>query len=311
MKKLRKALEEYLEIRRALGFKLREAAGLLRQFVAFADHEGSSFVSRKLALKWATQPPNALRSTWAERLGMVRRFAAYLSASDPRTEIPPQDLLPYRYQRKPPYFYTGKEILTLISAAKRLGPPRGLRAHTYSTLFGLLAATGMRISEPIGLDRSDVDLHQGVLTIRQAKFGKSRLVPLHASTVRNLREYARLRDRLVPNPMSPNFFVSDHGTRLTDFTVRRWFVILSRQIGLRGVTDSHGPRLHDLRHGFVIKTLVKWYRSGVDVERRMPILTTYLGHGHVADTYWYISATPQLLRLATLRSEKSNRRLLP
>lgn len=311
MKKLRRALEEYLQIRRALGFKLPQAAGLLRQFVAFADHEGSSFVSKKLALKWATQPPNVLRSTWAERLRLVRCFAKYLSASDPRTEIPQKDLLPYRYQRKPPYFYTDKEILTLIHAAKKLGPPGGLRVHTYSTLFGLLAATGMRISEPIGLDRSDVDLQQGLLTIRQAKFGKSRLVPLHASTVRKLREYARLRDRLLPNPMSPSFFVSDRGTRLTGSAVHRRFVILSRQIGLRGATDSHGPRLHDLRHRFVIKTLVKWYHSGVDVERRMPILTTYLGHGHVADTYWYISATPQLLRLATLRLEKSQRRPLP
>ena len=166
----------------------------------------------------------------------------------------------------------------------------------------------MRISEPIGLDRSDVDLDQGVLTIRQAKFGKSRLVPLHASTVRKLREYARLRDRLVPNPMSSNFFISNRGTRLNYSVVNWWFVRLSRQIGLRGVTDSHGPRLHDLRHGFVIKTLVEWYRSGADVERCMPILTTYLGHGHAADTYWYISATPQLLRLATQRLEKSNRR---
>jgi integrase len=168
----------------------------------------------------------------------------------------------------------------------------------------------MRISEPIGLDRSDVDLQQGVLTIRQAKFGKSRLVPLHASTIKKLSEYARLRDRLLPNPVSPSFFVSDRGTRLGDRSVHKCFVILSRQVGLRGATDRYGPRLHDLRHGFVIKTLVKWYRSGVDVERRMPILTTYLGHGHVADTYWYISATPQLLRLATLRLEKSKRRPL-
>ena len=128
--------------------------------------------------------------------------------------------------------------------------------------------------------------------------------------MRKLREYARLRDRLVPNPMSPNFFVSDRGTRLTDKRVRKWFIKLSRQIGLRSATDSHSPRLHDLRHGFVIKTLVKWYRSGVDVERRMPILTTYLGHGHVANTYWYISATPELLRLATLRLEKTNKRPL-
>ncbi len=311
MRKMRKALEEYLAVRHALGFKLRIAGRLLHGFVEFAESEGASFISRKLALRWATRPANAQPTQWSNRLGMVRRFAEYLSATDARTEIPPQELLPYRYRRKPPYIYTDAEILNLICAAKRLPPPGGLPAHTYSTLIGLIAVTGMRMSEPIGLDRTDVDLKQGVLTVRQAKFGKSRIVPLHTSTTEKLHEYARLRNRLCPNPQSPSFFVSERGTRLTDHTVRRWFVILSRQIGLRGPEDSHGPRLHDLRHGFAIKTLLNWYRAGVDVDRHMPVLATYLGHTHVADTYWYISAAPELLRQATLRLEKSNRRQLP
>ena len=311
MYEMRKALEEYLAVRRALGFELRIDGRLLHGFVDFAESEGAFFISRKLALRWATQPVDAQPAQWSKRLGMVRRFAEYLSATNPRTEIPSQELLPYRSYRKPPYIYTDVEILNLIRAAKELPPPGGFRAQTYSTLIGLIAVTGMRISEPIGLDRNDVDLSEGVLTVRKTKFGKSRLVPLHPSTAERLSEYARLRDRLCLNPQSPSFFVSERGTRLTDDTVRRWFVVLSRKIGLRGPKDSHGPRLHDLRHGFAVKTLLNWYRAGVDVEQEMPVLSTYLGHGRLTDTYWYISAAPELLRQATLRLEGSNRRKLP
>ena len=303
MTKLQKALEEYLAVRWAMGFKLHLAGRLLHRFVEFAEKQKTSFITAKLALEWATQPKDAQPAQWANRLGMVRNFARYHSTVDPRTEIPSAELLPYKYRRKPPYIYTDAEISKLIAAAKKLPSPRGLRAPTLSTLFGLLAITGMRMSEPINLDRKDVDLKNGILTIRQTKFDKSRLVPMHSSTVNKLRKYARLRDKLCPKPKSPSFFISGRGTRLTDWTVRRWFVILSHQIGFRGTDDSYGPRLHDLRHGFAIKTLLNWYKSGCDVENNMPILTTYLGHRHVADTYWYISATPELLQLATFRLE--------
>ena len=304
MTKLRKALEEYLAVRRAMGFKLLSSGRSLHRFVEFAEKERASYITTKMALEWATQPKDAQPAYWANRLCMVRNFAKYHSAIDPRTEIPPEELLPYRYRRIPPYIYTDAEISKLISTAKKLPSPRGLRAPTLSTLFGLLAVTGMRMSEPVNLDRKDVDLKNGILTIHQTKFDKSRLIPVHISTRNKLREYARLRDKLCSKPKSPSFFISGRGTRLTDWTVRRWFVILSHQIGFRGMDDSYGPRLHDLRHGFAIKTLLNWYRSGCDVESNLPILTTYLGHGHVADTYWYISATPELLQLAALRLEK-------
>jgi len=304
MTKLRKALEEYLTIRRAMGFKLHLAGRLLHKFVEFAEQKKSSFITTKLALEWATQPKDAQPAQWANRLGMVRNFAKHHSTIDPRTEIPPKDLLPYHYRRKPPYIYTDAEISKLIEAARKLPSPQGLRAPTLSTLFGLLAVTGMRMSEPINLDRKDVDLKNGILTIRQTKFDKSRLVPVHISTTNKLREYARLRDKLCPKTKSPSFFISERGTRLTDWTVRRWFVILSHRIGFRDPDDSYGPRLHDLRHGFAIKTLLNWYKSGCDVENNMLTLTTYLGHGHVNDTYWYISAAPELLQLAALRMEK-------
>ena len=301
MSNLQAALDEYLNIRRALGFKLKDEGTVLPQFLLFLEKKDASFITTDLALQWATQPENVLPAHWARRLSMVRVFARFHSAVDPRTEIPPQDLLPFRYRRKPPYIYEDSEISRLLEASNHLRPAIGLRASSYSTLFGLLAVTGMRVSEPIALNRQDVDLTRGILTVRLTKFGKPRLIPVHLSTVDKLAEYSRLRDRLLTSPRCPSFFVSEQGTRLTHWSVRWTFVKLSREIGLRGPHESHGPRLHDLRHTFAVKTLLRWYQAGVDVERHMPELTTFLGHTHVNDTYWYISAVPELLRLANKR----------
>lgn len=299
--RLLEALEEYLALRRALGFILDAPCRALHSFVAYAEHEGAFSITTDLALKWAMQP-DCQPAQWANRLSMVRRFARYMSALDARTEIPPDGLLPHRFRRKRPYIYTDEEITDLIGAAQNLSSPLGLRAATYSTLFGLLAVTGMRVSEPVALDRDDIDLTRGILIIRRTKFGKSRMLPLHATTVEALRHYHKLRDRVFRNTKS--FFVSERGIRLTVWSVRKTFILLSRQTGLRGPDDSRGPRLHDLRHRFAIETLLSWYRAGIDVERRMPELSAYLGHVHVNDTYWYISAVPELLQLATLRLEQ-------
>ena len=304
MKTLTTHLKAYLTLRRKLGFKLRVPEGLLSGFVLFAQKQGASVITAKLALDWATQPANCQPAQWANRLGMVRRFALYLSGSDPRTEIPSQSLLPQRFHRRPPYQYSDNEICNLIGALRQLPVPSDLRSESNATLLGLLAVTGMRVGEAIGLDRDDVDLEQGLLTVRHGKFDKSRLVPIHQTTQKELRKYERLRDRSCPHPNSSSFFLSERGTRLTDCTVRHWFIVASRQIGLRGSTDSHGPRIHDLRHRFASKTILDWYRGCADVEAQLPKLTTYLGHGHVADTYWYISATPELLQLATQRLER-------
>jgi integrase/recombinase XerD len=307
MKELRTALAEYLNVRRRFGFKLRIPGSLLRNFVTYAEKEAASFITKELALRWATQPQNCQPAQWANRLSMVRTFARYVSAMDVRTEIPPYGLLPHRFHRKGPYLYPDGEIARLIEAARQLPSPRGLRAFTYSTLFGLLAVTGMRMSEPIALDRDDVNLTRGILLVRRTKFGKSRIVPVHASTLQELRHYCQLRDRICPRAITRSFFISERGTRLTEWSVRWTFVRLSRQIGLRGPHDSHGPRLHDLRHGFAVQTLLAWYRAGVDVEQHMPELSAYLGHVHVQDTYWYISAVPELLQLATLRLEQGGK----
>jgi integrase/recombinase XerD len=300
MSDLRSALKEYLTLHRAMGFKLISAGGLLHNFVLFAENEGASFITTQLALRWATQP-NCQPVQWANRLGVVRRFARYRSSADLRTEIPADGILPYRRHRKAPYIYRDDEIARLIQAATELSSPKGLRATTYSTFFGLLSVTGMRISEPIALDREDVNLAEGILVIRRTKFGKTRLVPVHSSTKEVLRQYASLRDRLFPHPKTPSFFITERGKRLTPGSARWTFIKLSHKIGLRGPDDHRGPRPHDLRHGFAIKTLLRLYRTSADVERQLPTLSTYLGHGHVADTYWYLSATPELLRLITSR----------
>jgi integrase len=304
MKPLSRHLEEYLALRRRLGFELRDAGYELHKFLRFTQQAKAAFVTAKLALEWATQPTGCQPAQWATRLSMVRRFAEYLSALDPRTEVPSKGLLPHRYHRKSPYFYSNRQVVRLIQAAQKIPSPKGLRGATYSTLFGLLAVTGMRLGEAIGLDRQDVDLEPGLLKVRQAKFNKSRWVPLHGTTRERLEQYRALRDRTFPHPQSPSFLLSEQGTRLTDCIVRHWFIRLSRDIGLRQPTDHHGPRIHDLRHHFVIETLHRWYRTNQDVEAHLPELTTYIGHGHVRDTYWYISATPKLLHLATQRLER-------
>lgn len=307
MSALHAALDEYLAVRRALGFELRLAGRLLQNFVRFAEREGADRITTALALRWATEPAEAQPAQWANRLGMVRRFAQYRSATDPRTEVPPPDLLPHRFRRPPPYLYRDHEVRRLICAARQLAPTTGLRPHSYATLFALYAVTGMRTNEALRLERDDVDLTNGVLTVRETKFGKSRWVPIHPSTQRALRRYAARRDRLCPHPNTPSFFVSERGTRLTEWSVRHTFVALSRQIGLRGPSDSRGPRLHDLRHRFAVKTLRNWYRAGLDVERHLPRLATYLGHAHVTDTYWYLTATPELLHAAVRRLERTVR----
>jgi integrase len=304
MKTLRTHLQQYLQLRRRLGFKLRDAGGVLAKFVDFLKRQRATFITTKLALRWATQPVDCHPALWTTRLSMVRQFARSVSAVDPRTQIPPFGLLPHRYRRKPPYLYTDQQVCDLITAAQHLPSSPPLRGPTYATLFGLLAATGLRVGEALGLDRADVDLEQALLTVRHTKGNQPRLVPLHPSTNRALRRYECLRDRLCPRPQSPRFFLSERGTTLTYWIVRHRFIQVSRQIGLRQPSDRHGPRLHDLRHRFSLRTLLHWYRTGQDVEAHLPELASYLGHRHVNDTYWYLSATPESLQLATRRWQR-------
>jgi integrase len=300
MNRLKKAIRDYVSLRRSLGYKLREAPAMLSDFVAFLDKQKADHITIPLAVQWAQGKPKGSPALWAKRLTCVRGFARYWSATDPRTQIPPWGLLPHRSKRARPYLYTEKEVRHVLKAARQL---RGLRGLTYYCIFGLLSVTGLRISEALNLRPQDVDLREGILVIVRTKFGKSRLVPIHVTTQKVLSDYVRQRDRAFRCAL-PYFFVSQRGLRLDADEVRHTFCKLSRQIGLRAPNASRGPRLHDFRHRFAVRTLVDWYRSGQDVQRRLPVLSTYLGHVHVSDTYWYLSTCPELMGLVVKRLEK-------
>ena len=210
MKPLREAIEEYINLRRSLGFKLRDMADDLREFAGFLEEKAAPYITTELALEWAMQPKDYQPSTWAQRLGFVRVFARHWHATDPRTEIPADGLLPFRPQPARPYLYSEQEILKLLAPVLQLSSSQGLRPWTYHCLFGLLAVGGLRISEAVKLERTDVDLGEGILTIRQTKFGKTRLVPLHATTQEVMADYAQHRDRLVRHASSPCFLLNDH-----------------------------------------------------------------------------------------------------
>jgi integrase/recombinase XerD len=307
MNTLRQALHEYLELRHSLGFKMNDAGLQLPRFVHFMEQRQAEHITARLALEWARQSTTVQPAEWARRLGFVRGFARYCSATDAATEIPAAGLLPHRSTRARPYLYSEREIEQLLAAALRLPtawPRTPLRPHLYHCLFGLLSVTGLRIGEALHLQVSDVDLDQALLTIRAAKLGRERLVPLHASTCAVLAAYLAQRAQVFGDKASTYFFVSGYGNRLDGSDVHRTFYALSRQIGLRGQNDSFGPRLHDLRHRFAVNTLLRWYASGEDAARRLPVLSTFLGHVHVADTYWYLSAWPELMSQAMARLER-------
>lgn len=304
MSPLRASIKAYLALRRSLGFKLRDAERQLWKFAEFLETRGSAHISTEIALQWAQQSARTQASTQAQRLGYVRGFARYHAANDLQTEIPPPGLLPYRPRRARPFLYSQEQIGELLRCARELAPVGGLRPWTYYCLLGLLSVTGLRIGEAIRLEHQDVNLHAGLLTIRGTKFGKSRLVPIHPSTQAVLAQYAQVRQGFLAGRSVPNFFINTRGNHLDLGDIHRTFYRLSRQTGLRAHGASHGPRLHDFRHRFAVQTLLRWYRSGEEVEPQVPVLSTYLGHVHVADTYWYLSGCPELMEQALARLEQ-------
>jgi integrase/recombinase XerD len=297
MSELRCHAEDYLRLRRSLGFKLTLHGPLLARFVDYLDAAGATTITTELAISFAQLPPDVQPIQWAHRLSMVRGFARYLQAIYPATEIPPYDVFAVRYQRPTPCLWKETEVLDLMAATRQLRPP--LCALTYETFFGLLWCTGMRIGETINLQRGDVDLTEGVITVREAKLDRSRLVPLQQSTTNALASYAASRDQLCPQPRSNAFFISSVGTTLIPQAVLQTFHRLALRTGLR--TETKRPRVHDLRHSFAVRTLVSCYRSGIDVEARMVALSTYLGHVNPVSSYWYLSASPELIELVAGR----------
>jgi integrase len=299
---LARSAEEYLALRRALGFQLRHETWFLPDFVAFLKAHGSSVITADLALRWAQQPSDSSVGWMRHRLSSVRCFAKHHSAFDPRTEVPAADLLPRRARRIAPHIYTVPEIAALMKEARSLSQP--LLGATYATVIGLLASTGMRIGEVLALDDPDVDWRRSLLVVRHAKFGKSRLVPVHPSTLAALRGYVAVRDQLAPRRRSPVLLVSSRGTRIFN---QNFGLAFRRLLHLTGIDQVRGrrPRVHDLRHTFAVTTLRDWYRSGRDVEQRLPALSTYLGHVSPSTTYWYLTATPELLLAAGKRLERA------
>jgi len=304
MSGLRDALGDYLNLRRSLGFKLERSGQLLADFVSFAERADAPAVTTELALAWATAPADADPAWWRARLAATRPFARYLAAFIPGTEVPPAGLLPGPVSRRAvPYLYSPAGIGALITAAAAIRTP--LRAATYQTLIGLLAVTGMRAGEAIRLDRPDVDLRAGLLTIRESKFGKSRQLPLHATTVAALAGYATVRDQRHPRPATAAFFLSLTATRLIYKNVHFTYHRLTQAAGLSPRSPQCRPRIHDLRHSFAVTTLLRWYQDGGDVAAQLPLLSAWLGHADPASTYWYLTGTPELLALAATRLETS------
>jgi integrase len=299
---LRPALDDYLRLRRSLGHQMVEAAYLLPDFVTFMDLRGEQTVTIASALEWMrSREPEVVTTVSPRRITAVRGFARFLSGIDPATEVPPLGLVPYNRRRGQVFLYSDADIAAIMAAAKET-IPQPLRAATYRTLIGLLASSGLRIGEAIKLDRHDIDWTQGVLHIRESKFGKSRLVPLQDSTTNALREYDRLRERLMPRPKDPAFFVSLTGKRLIYACVHPVFKALVCTAGV-GLDAPHRPRLHELRHTFAVRTLLHWYRTEDNIQARIPSLSTYMGHREPAYTYWYLSAAPELLALAAARRD--------
>lgn len=297
---LEQDLADYLHLRRSLGHELAEARWLLPRFVAYLDAHGTSTVTIEAALGWAQQSLTSKPTTVGpRRMTAVRGFARYLAGIYPGTEIPPLGLMPYRQRWRQPFIYSIADIEALKAQA-RFSIRSPLRAATYETLLGLLAAGGLRIGEAIKLDRSDIDWSEGLLLIRESKFGKSRLVPLHSTAMEALTAFAELRDELEPRPIEPSFFVSQTHKRLSYAVVSQTFRRLVDAAGV-GAGALSAPRLHDLRHTFAVRTLLRWYRTGEDVQAKIPWLSTYLGHREPASTYWYLSAAPELLSLAAAR----------
>ena len=305
MSALRESLSDYLALRRSVGYKLESAGRILASFVAFAERAGAGTITTDLALSWAAQPQQASPIWRVHRLAAVRGFARYLHALDPAAEIPPADMLTAPgYQPAPPYLYSDADIAALLAAARRLRPP--LQAATFETLLGLLAVTGLRIGEAMRLDRDDVDWDGKALLVRSSKFGRSREVVCHDSTIDALRAYSARRDQLCPRPASASFFVSQHGRRLAHHSVYAAFHQLAGEAGLARQPGGRPPHVHGLRHSFAVGTLLRWYRDGGDVQARLPLLSAYLGHIRPSSTYWYLTACPELLALAAGRLEAGN-----
>ena len=308
---LKALVERYLTERRRLGFQLTSVAYSLRSFAEFVQrsrHRGP--LTLEIMARWAREGSCRckLPRTWAQRLRQLRAFTRWLQQFEPTTEVPDDAIFGRRAARGTPHIYSEQEVEELLAAARGLGPKGDLRSIAYETLLGLIASTGLRISEALALRVGDVDLQHGVLTIRRTKFGKSRAVPPHASTTQALNLYRVRRDLTgAPSGAEEPFFISTRvdlfGKSMRPHQVRCVFAALRRELGWVNRGTHHAPRIHDLRHTFIVRRVLLWQQQDVDVDQAMLSLSTYVGHAHVTDTYWYLQAVPELMAVAAQRFE--------
>jgi len=309
MKTLKLHLKDYLELRRGLGFDLGRVESRLRSFLEFMETKRTRQITTTLALEFALRPDHRAAGTQAGCLSAIRGFARYLSGIEPKTEVPPTGLVRQGH-RPEPYIYSDDEIIRILDAARQhpSTPRYALKPYTLYCLFGLLSVTGMRLTEALNLKAEDIDWEQGVLSVGRAKFQKSRLVPLHQSTLRQLRDYIKRRDQFFAarpwRQPTNRVFVTTHGAPWTSNEVGNDFRMLTRRIGLRAAGAGNGPRIHDLRHRFAVATLVRWYQTGKDVAPLLPVLSTYLGHVFITGTYWYLTCTAELTEAAAKRLDR-------
>ncbi len=298
---LDKAIEFYLAKRRQLGFRLKEDGQMLRQLARYAaQHNHRGPPTRQLALAWAQAPARASRLWWARRLDTVRRFAIFWSAFDPRTEVPPSGVFGPSYRRRAVHIYTSQQTVALMEAALDLGGIRGLSFHY---VIGLLACTGLRNGEALRLREEDIDWVAGLLTVRHSKLGRSRCLPLQASTLEALDTYRRKRRKHLQQGKPVPLFIEKNGKAITYGRAASAFACLRRDLGW---SMQPVPRWHDLRHTFAVTCLLDWYRKGDDIAPKILSLSTYLGHSQIQGTYWYLSAVPELLALAHARWPELN-----
>jgi len=304
MSSLRQQLVAYLRLRRSSGVQLVRQGQALESFVHYAESHGRSVITASLAIAWAVSPARAAPSTHASRLALVRQFARFCQVRQPATEVPPDGIFSQRYRRVPPHIYSDVEISNLMAAARGLRSKRGLRHLTYETVIGIMLAAGLRISEVIALDDGSVDMQGCVMTIHNSKLEKTRHLPIKASTRGAISAYIRERNFRIPDRSSQALLITEKGSTLSQNGVRWTFHRMLADAGIGRPSPCRRPRLHDLRHTFAVRTLIGWYEGGANVEALLPRLATYLGHAHINDTYWYLSAVPELLQCVVRRTEQ-------
>lgn len=301
---MQERVDSYLQARRRVGYALRIEGAQLQRFARYADQrDHAGHITIDLAVAWANASRKSRQIGRARRLEVVRALAKYCVIFEPETEIPPAHLLGAAHRRRTPHIYSDHTIALLLEAANELQPKQGLRPRAMHCLLGLLASTGLRISEALRLNRNDIDLRQQVLWVRLTKFRKSRYVPMHQTVCDVLSQYAAFRDQRLPVVQNPAFFLLDDGSALQYRQALYAFHSLRVRLGWKTCPNGRYPRLYDLRHTFVCRRLLTWYEQGVDVDRMMPALSAYLGHAKVTDTYWYLTGIPALMKIVSTRFE--------